>query len=51
MLGNELLFSSLFFKIVLEHTIGKVQEKHEGLELNGIHQVLLRADDIYWVET
>jgi hypothetical protein len=36
----------VFFKIILEDAIRKVQEKHEGLELNGTHQVMLCADDV-----
>jgi hypothetical protein len=50
MLRNEMLLSPLFFKIVLEDAIRKVQEKHGGLELNWTQQIFLCADVVYWVE-
>jgi hypothetical protein len=34
----------------LEHTIRRVQEKHEGLKLNGTHQLLTYDDDDNTVE-
>jgi hypothetical protein len=39
----------LLFNFALERAIRKVHENQLGLKLNGTHQLLFYADEMYWV--
>jgi len=38
--------SPMLFNFALEYTIRRVQVSHDGLKLNGTHQLLAYADDV-----
>jgi len=36
----------LLFNVALEYVIRRIQIHHDGLKLNGTHQLLVYADDV-----
>jgi hypothetical protein len=44
------VLSPLLFNFTLQYAIRKIKGSHEGLEVNGIHQLLVYADDVSKVD-
>jgi hypothetical protein len=43
---NGACFITIAFSYALEYAIWKVQENNVGMKLNGIHRLLVYADDV-----